>query len=161
MLHLDFIEEIVPISNIDTVESRPSFSAYSIGMLMTILIMNVLIPSIRINCRFIFGFRDMSELCPGQSLKCKMNKGQLLKNKTKQSLDNFALHFYPMRSICLRSFMLIFLIVSELCPGQSSKCLFLFSGFKSHRHSKGHIATFQLYWWRKTSGALRHERAPE
>jgi hypothetical protein len=27
-------------------------------------------------------------------------------------------------------------------------------GFTSHRHSIGHIATFQLYWWRRTSGAL-------
>jgi IS1 family transposase len=27
-------------------------------------------------------------------------------------------------------------------------------GFTSHRHNIGHIATFKLYWWRKTSGAL-------
>jgi hypothetical protein len=27
-------------------------------------------------------------------------------------------------------------------------------GITSHRHSKGHMATFQLYWWRKISGAL-------
>jgi hypothetical protein len=35
-------------------------------------------------------------------------------------------------------------------------CLFvcLFWGFTLHRHSIGHIATFQLYWWWKTSGAL-------
>jgi hypothetical protein len=32
--------------------------------------------------------------------------------------------------------------------------LFICLGFKSHRHSIGHSATFQLYWWRKTSGAL-------
>jgi hypothetical protein len=31
-------------------------------------------------------------------------------------------------------------------------CLFVF-GFTSHRHSIGHVATFQLYWWKKTSGA--------
>jgi hypothetical protein len=27
-------------------------------------------------------------------------------------------------------------------------------GFTSHRHSIGHLATCQLYWWRMTSGAL-------
>jgi hypothetical protein len=29
---------------------------------------------------------------------------------------------------------------------------FFYLGFTSHRHSIGHLATFQLYWWRKTSG---------
>jgi hypothetical protein len=34
-------------------------------------------------------------------------------------------------------------------------CFVLFVlGFTSYRHSIGHIATFQLDWWRKTSGAL-------
>ena len=33
-------------------------------------------------------------------------------------------------------------------------CLFVCLGFTSHRHFIGHMATFQLYWWRKTSGAL-------
>jgi hypothetical protein len=32
--------------------------------------------------------------------------------------------------------------------------LFVLIGLKSHRHSIGHIATFQLYWWRNTSDAL-------
>jgi len=31
-------------------------------------------------------------------------------------------HFYSVRSIYLQSFLLISLVVSELCPGQSSKC---------------------------------------
>jgi hypothetical protein len=26
-------------------------------------------------------------------------------------------------------------------------------GFKSHQHSRGHMANFQPYWWKKTSGA--------
>ena len=26
-------------------------------------------------------------------------------------------------------------------------------GFYMHQHCKGYMATFQLYWWRKTSGA--------
>jgi hypothetical protein len=33
-------------------------------------------------------------------------------------------------------------------------CLFVCLSFTSHLHSIGHLATFQLYWWRKTSGAL-------
>jgi hypothetical protein len=36
------------------------------------------------------------------------------------------------------------------------KCLFdcVFDWVLCHRHIIGHKATFQLYWWRKTSGAL-------
>jgi hypothetical protein len=33
-------------------------------------------------------------------------------------------------------------------------CLFVLLGFTAHRHSNGHMARFQLYWWRKTLGAL-------
>jgi hypothetical protein len=33
-------------------------------------------------------------------------------------------------------------------------CLFVWLGFTSHQHSIDLTATFQLYWWRKTSGAL-------
>ena len=32
---------------------------------------------------------------------------------------------------------------------------FFLVGFTSHQHCEGNMATFQLYWWRKTSGALR------
>jgi hypothetical protein len=51
-----------------------------------------------------------------------MNKGQSLQNLETQSNGSCALHFYPMRSIYLQSFMLISLIYLELCHGQSSKC---------------------------------------
>jgi hypothetical protein len=34
-------------------------------------------------------------------------------------------------------------------------CLFVCLDFTSHPHSIGHLATFQLIWWSKTSGALR------
>jgi hypothetical protein len=40
----------------------------------------------------------------------------------KAELLFFVLHFYSMRSFNLQSFLLIPLMVSELCPGQSSKC---------------------------------------
>jgi hypothetical protein len=46
-------------------------------------------------------------------------------NNSKIRQDSYcssALYFHPMRSIYLQSFMLICLIVLELCPGQSSKC---------------------------------------
>jgi hypothetical protein len=33
--------------------------------------------------------------------------------------------------------------------------LFVWLGFTSHRHSIGDMATFQLYWWRKTSCDFR------
>jgi hypothetical protein len=33
-------------------------------------------------------------------------------------------------------------------------CLFVLLGLTSHQHSIGHMATLQLYWWRKTSDAL-------
>jgi hypothetical protein len=51
-----------------------------------------------------------------------MNKGQLFQNKAGQSYGSLTMHFYSMRSIYLQSFMLISLILLELCPGQSSKC---------------------------------------
>jgi hypothetical protein len=38
-----------------------------------------------------------------------------------QSYGYCKLHIYPIRSIYLQSFMLIYFIVLELCPGQSSK----------------------------------------
>jgi hypothetical protein len=31
----------------------------------------------------------------------------------------------------------------------------LFVCFTSHRHRIGHISTFQLYWWKKTSGPFQ------
>ena len=42
-------------------------------------------------------------------------------------------------------------------------CSFVITFFKSHQHCKGDMATFQLYWWRKSSGApsSRHDQAPE
>jgi hypothetical protein len=33
-------------------------------------------------------------------------------------------------------------------------CLFDWLSFTSHRHSIGHIATFKLFWWRKTSESV-------
>ena len=33
---------------------------------------------------------------------------------------------------------------------ENKKLLFLL-GFRSHQHCKGYMATFQLYWWKKTS----------
>jgi hypothetical protein len=32
--------------------------------------------------------------------------------------------------------------------------LFVWLGFTLHQHKISHMTTFQLYWWRKTSGAL-------
>ena len=49
-----------------------------------------------------------------------MNKEQYLQNKARQRYDSYVLHFYSIRSIYLQSFMLIPLVVSEGCPGQSS-----------------------------------------
>ena len=56
----------------------------------------------------------VSELCPGQILKCI--------HEQRTIILNCAMHFYSMRSICLQSFLLIPLVVSELCPGQFSQC---------------------------------------
>jgi hypothetical protein len=66
-----------------------------------------------------FGHRKVylvSELCPGQSSKCKQ-----FQTWAKQSYSFFALPIYPLRYTNLQSFLFISLIVSELCPGQNSK----------------------------------------
>jgi hypothetical protein len=62
------------------------------------------------------------EKCPGQSSSIKMDKGQKLQNKARQSYGSLSMHFNTMRSIYLQSFLLISLIDLEKCPGQSSKC---------------------------------------
>jgi hypothetical protein len=49
----------------------------------------------------------------------KLTKGNNSKIKTKKSYCSYALHIYPLRSIHLQSFMLISLIVLELCPRQN------------------------------------------
>jgi hypothetical protein len=64
----------------------------------------------------------VSEICPRQSSKCTNEQRAITPKLSKAELCVFALHFYLMRSIYLQSFMLISLIVSELCPRQSSKC---------------------------------------
>jgi hypothetical protein len=51
-------------------------------------------------------------------------------------------YIYLHSSICISHYIMFTMI-----------CLYVL-GFTSHRHSICHIATFLLYWWRKTSGAL-------
>jgi hypothetical protein len=60
----------------------------------------------------------VSELCPGQSSKCKNEQRAKTTKFGKRSSISCALHIYPLRSIYLQSFMLIFLVVLELFPGQ-------------------------------------------
>jgi hypothetical protein len=47
-----------------------------------------------------------------------------------------------------------FFLESQRLLWQSLVALFVCLDFTSHRHSICHMATFQLYWWRKTSGTL-------
>jgi hypothetical protein len=52
-------------------------------------------------------------------LEC--TKGNNSKKLERQSYGSSALHIYPMRSMYIQSFMLIPLVVSELCPGQEKR----------------------------------------
>jgi hypothetical protein len=54
--------------------------------------------------------------------------------------------------MCVHVFMFIYLYVF-VCAFMRVY-VFVCLDFTSHRHSIGPFATFQLYWWRKTSGAL-------
>jgi hypothetical protein len=59
-----------------------------------------------------YSFRVMFKV-----LKLKKGNNSKIKQK-KKSYGSCALHNYPLRSIYPQSFMLISLIVLELCPGQ-------------------------------------------
>ena len=60
------------------------------------------------------------ELCSGQKLSTKINKGQKLQKYDGQSYGTCALHFSLMRSIHLCSFKMIPETLFELCSRQ--KC---------------------------------------
>ena len=57
-----------------------------------------------------------------QSAKCKYEHDKSLNIKPRQSYSFSVMHFYSIISVNVYSFLLIPLVVSELCLGQSSKC---------------------------------------
>ena len=51
--------------------------------------------------------------------KCKMKKKVIY---VMQSYGSYTLNFYSMRYISLQRFLLLYLVIEESCPEQSSEC---------------------------------------
>jgi hypothetical protein len=63
----------------------------------------------------------VSELCAGQRSMCKNEQRAITQKLGKKKSRFFALHFHSMRSLYLKSFMSISLILLEFCNGQTDK----------------------------------------